>query len=84
MKLLERGPWPRPPDDPGSFPELYGCAEKVLSLQVAFTLRHALVRLTKVFELAAVALLLLLFAHLLYSFQGRASWLSIDCVLLGP
>ena len=61
----------------------FAAAETLLGLQVAFTLRYSVTRLMSVFGLTVSALLLLLSAHLFYTFQSRAFWLGIDWVLIG-
>jgi hypothetical protein len=84
-RALERGPWARQPfpsTDATALPHLAE-AETLLALQVSFALRQLIVRLTKGLTFAAAGLVLLLAAHLLYCFQGRAFWLGLDWALLG-
>ena len=93
VRVLSRGPWARrscpvgatdskKPETPVGAPH-HRAAETLLALQVAFSVRFALVRLMSVFALAVVGLLLLLCAHLFYAFQSRIFWLGVDWVLIG-
>ena len=93
VRVLSRGPWarrtcpvtatdPKKAETPAGEAHLRA-AETLLALQVAFSVRFALVRLLSVFALAIAGLLLLLCAHLFYAFQSRTFWLGVDWVLIG-
>jgi hypothetical protein len=56
--------------------------EFAVGFHAALILRALLTRLISGFTIVFGALLLLLFAHLLYSFQGRVYWLSVDALLM--
>jgi hypothetical protein len=94
VRVLSRGPWARrtcpamtfdqKKEEPAGVVEAHlRAAETLLALQVAFSVRFALVRLMSVFALAVTGLMLLLVAHLFYAFQSRAFWLGVDWVLIG-
>jgi hypothetical protein len=83
--ILELGAWAQSPYPAGGavVPEWQREAETFLALQVACTLRQALARLLSGLSLALLGLALILAAHLLYVFQGRSFWLTVDWVYLG-
>ena len=84
-RALQRGPWThRPYPTPGQDePEWQREAETFLALQLAYGLRHVLVRLLSGLTMALAGFALILAAHLFYVFQGRAFWLTLDWVNLG-
>ncbi len=65
---LQRSPWRE--------------AEMFLALQVAYIVKHALVRVTRGLALVMAGLVLVLAAHLFYTFEGRGFWLGLDWVLV--
>ena len=84
-RALQRGPWahnPYPTEAPDK-PEWQREAETFLALQLAYALRHVLVRLLSGLTMALAGFALILAAHLFYVFQGRAFWLTMDWVNLG-
>ena len=58
-------------------------AQDVVALSQAFVIRSLLSRVLSGMTVASVSLALLLSAHLLYSFPGRATLLAVDWVALG-
>jgi hypothetical protein len=58
-------------------------AETVLAFQVAVVVRDMLRRFVSGLSLAMGGLLLLTAMHLVYAFQGRRFWLTLDWVCLG-
>ena len=56
--------------------------ENAVFFHAAIVLRGVLTRLVSGFTIVFGALLLLLAGHLLYSFQGRVYWLSLDAVAI--
>jgi hypothetical protein len=74
-----------PPQKPGDKEAavFYREAETFIALELAYTIRHVLVRLLSGLTVSVTGLLLLLCAHLFYSFQGRAYWLTVDWIALG-
>jgi hypothetical protein len=56
--------------------------EFAVGFHAALMLRALLTRLVSGFTIVFGALLLLLMAHLLYSFQGRVYWLSLDALFM--
>jgi hypothetical protein len=57
--------------------------EYVVFFHGALVLRDLLTRLVSGFTTVLGGLLLLMAAHLLYAFQGRAFWLALDWVAIG-
>ncbi len=82
---LQRGPWACSPypGEPQDKPDWQREAETFLALQLAYGLRHVLVRLLSGLTIALFGLGLILAAHLFYVFQGRAFWLTMDWLNLG-
>jgi hypothetical protein len=72
--------------DPALYPAPTATALERMGFAVGFhaalMLRALLTRLISGFTIVFGALLLLLIAHLLYSFQGRVYWLSLDAILM--
>jgi len=58
-------------------------AENLVGLVLAYAMRHVLARVLSGITFAMVGLVLVLAAHLLYTFQGRMFWLTLDWVLIG-
>jgi len=73
----------KPMDAPHAPAVFYREAETFLALELAYALRHALVRLLSGLTVALTGLLLILCAHLFYMFQGRTYWLTVDWLALG-
>jgi hypothetical protein len=88
VRSLQRGPWsdcPYPDTSATAAPSRPRChaeAETLLALQVACVLRLLLARLLSGFTVVVAGLVLLLGAHLFYSFQGRPFWLGFDAFLV--
>ena len=70
-------------EEPGSLPRHLREAETLLALQASYSIRQVVIRLTRGVAFGVTALVLVLFAHLSYLFQGRAFWLGLDWALLG-
>jgi hypothetical protein len=57
--------------------------EYIVVFHTALVLRHLMMRLVSGFTMVIGGLLLLVAAHLLYSFEGRVFWLSFDAFTIG-
>jgi hypothetical protein len=91
VRSLERGPWaarPFPPEAGASGAPAVArlaChveAETFLAFQVSCVIRLVLSRVLSGLTLAVAGLVLVLCAHLFYSFPGRPFWLASDAVLV--
>jgi hypothetical protein len=82
---LRQGPWSEKPcvDPKMDRPSPWREAESFVALQVAYVIKHALVRITRGLAFVIAGLLLVMAAHLFYTFQGRGFWLALDWSLLG-
>jgi hypothetical protein len=90
QRSLERGPWatcPYPAEAGAGAPApprlaSHTEAETFLALQVSCVIQLVLARLLSGLTLVVAGLVLLLSAHLFYSFPGRPFWLEADAVLI--
>ena len=90
QRSLERGSWTTSPypaeagEGPPAPPRLatHMEAETFLALQVSCVIQLVLARLLSGLTLVIAGLVLLLFAHLFYSFPGRPFWLEADAILI--
>jgi len=90
VRSLERGPWsscPFPAETAGGSPAVprlasHVEAETFLALQVSFVIRLVLARVLSGITLVVAGLVLVLGAHLFYSFPGRPFWLAWDAALV--
>lgn len=72
--------------DPAAYPApvvaALECMQFAVGFHAALMLRALLTRLVSGFTIVFGALLLLLLAHLLYTFQGRVYWLALDALFM--
>jgi len=81
---LHRTAWRDNPETVGA--KVAACrreAEYLVAFHLAVGVRDLLTRLAMGFTVAVGGLLLLMCAHLFYSFQGRPVWLAVDWVAIG-
>lgn len=85
IRALERRPWLRRPyPAPAELPTgVYREAETFVALQASYVIRHLVARLASGLSITMTGLVLILGAHLFYSFQGRQFWLAFDWLYIG-